>query len=194
MNEKHYPAGSPKGGQFAPKDKSNTDKLREGIKKYSDTPTEDMANFGLSSDKKKMTPAEKIASVHIDFDKDNILPELNESELEKVGAKTSKPVLFKKSTLYRNVDKHNDVQKEDLSNIIGEALYNPIDVFPANNKKSNYYHFAAFVEVRGKAGLKMGLVLLDIDEKKDYFEIGHVYFVGGHGFEDAKKKTIKKLV
>lgn len=38
-------------------------------------------HFGTS----KMTPAEKIASVHIDFSKDNILPELNESELEKVG-------------------------------------------------------------------------------------------------------------
>ena len=34
-----------------------------------------------------MTPAEKIASVHIDFDKDNILHELNEEDLPKIGAK-----------------------------------------------------------------------------------------------------------
>ena len=48
MNEKHYPAGSPKGGQFAPKEESYTEKIRESIKKYSDTPTEDMAAMGVS--------------------------------------------------------------------------------------------------------------------------------------------------
>ena len=42
--------------------------------------------------------------------------------------------------------------------------------------------------------LKMGLVLLDVDNKKDCFEIGHVYFVGGDGYETANKKAIKKLV
>lgn len=55
----------------------------------------DYQQTGLSS-KKKLTPAEKIASVHIDFNKDNILPELNDEDLEKVGSKVNKPVLLKK--------------------------------------------------------------------------------------------------
>jgi len=35
---------------------------------------------------KKKTPAEKIASVNIEAGKDNILPELNECDLSKIGA------------------------------------------------------------------------------------------------------------
>lgn len=38
----------------------------------------------------------------------------------------------------------------------------------------------------------MGLVLLDIDKNKDYFEIGHAYFVDGDGFTKAKNKVQKK--
>ncbi len=39
----------------------------------------------VGGEKKKMTPAEKIASVHIDFEKDNVLPELEETSLRKMG-------------------------------------------------------------------------------------------------------------
>ncbi len=38
----------------------------------------------------------------------------------------------------------------------------------------------------------MGLVLLDIDISKDYFEIGHVYYVNGEGFEKSQNKATKK--
>ena len=141
---------------------------------------------------KKMTPAEKIASVHIDFDRDNLLPELNDSELEKMGVSESKPVLLKKTVIDRNLGKHFDVSKNTIQNIITEALYNPIDVFPANPNNSNYYHFASFVEVEDKSGLKMGLVLLDIDVTKDNFEIGHIYYVDSVGFDKTLKMANKK--
>lgn len=137
----------------------------------------------------KMTPEEKIASVHIDFGKDNVLPELNEDALDKIGLTENKSVLLKSQTIKRNLQKHFDVSDETLQKIITEALYNPVDIYPANPNNPNYYHFAAFIEIEDKSGLKMGLVLLDIDVTKKYFEIGHAYFVDGKGFEKSKNKA-----
>lgn len=150
------------------------------------------AGISTGSGKKKMTPAEKIASVHIDFTKDNILPELNEDTLNKLGVKSNKQVLLKATSIKRNLGKHLDVSEEVMQDIIREALYNPIDVFPANPNNPNYYHLASFVEIQEKDGLKMGLVLLDIDNNKEYFDIGHAYFVDGQGFYNSKKKAQKK--
>lgn len=130
--------------------------------------------------------------IHIDFDKDNILPKLDDMTVEKLGAKESKEVLLKSSVIKRNLGKHFDVSDETMQNIIVETLYNPIDIFPANPDNPNYYHLASFVEVEDKDGLKMGLVLLDIDISKDYFEIGHVYYVNGEGFEKSQNKAKKK--
>lgn len=144
------------------------------------------------SGKKKLTPAEKIASVHIDFTRDNILPELNEDTLDKLGENSNKQVLLKASTIKRNLGRHIDVSESVMQDIICEALYNPIDVFPANPNNPNYYHLASFVEIPRKDGLKMGLVLLDIDKNKEYFDIGHAYFVDGRGFNNSKKKAQKK--
>ena len=90
------------------------DKLATAVKKYSDTPKEDLESMGV---RKKKTAAEKIASVHIDFDKDNILPELNEEDLEKVGAKSNKPVLLKKSIIDRNKLLHDDLTDSDFEKI-----------------------------------------------------------------------------
>lgn len=86
----------------------------------------------------------------------------------------------------------SSLTKTAAQNIIVETLYNPIDIFPANPDNPNYYHLASFVEVEDKDGLKMGLVLLDIDISKDYFEIGHVYYVNGEGFEKSQNKAKKK--
>ena len=132
---------------------------------------------------KQMTPAEKIASVHIDFDRDNILPEFNEAILNKLGTTQNKKVLLKGATIKRNLGKHIDVTQDIMQDIIMQALYDPIDVFPANPNNANYYHMASFVEVPDKNGLKMGLVLLDIGKSKEHFEVGHAYFVDGKGFE-----------
>ncbi len=142
--------------------------------------------------KKKMTPAEKMASIHIDFDRDNILPELNGDTLMKLGVKENKNVLLKGQTIKRNLVKHLNVSEKTMESIITEALYNPIDVFPANPENLNYFHLAAFVEVEDKRGLKMGLVLLDTDVSKTEFEVGHAYYVDSDGFKRALNKTNKK--
>lgn len=142
--------------------------------------------------KREMTPAEKIASVHIDFDRDNILPKLNGDTLMKLGVKENKNVLLKGQTIKRNLGKHLNVSEKTMESIITEALYNPIDVFPANPENLNYFHLAAFVEVEDKRGLKMGLVLLDTDVSKAEFEVGHAYYVDSDGFKRALNKTNKK--
>lgn len=76
-------------------------------------PLEDMGALGVG-EKKKMTPAEKIASVHIDFDRDNILPELNEEDLPKIYVETNKPVLLKKSIIDRNAVEHADLSDSEF--------------------------------------------------------------------------------
>lgn len=139
------------------------------------------------NNKKKMTPAEKIASVHIDFDRDNILPELNESELQKIGVEKNKPILLKKSVIERNRKEHDDITDSDFEEIVKNALYAPSEVFPANKEKP-YYHFAKVIEINSKGKPEIGLVLLDVDNKKDNFEIVHVHFVDINGLKRYKKK------
>ena len=140
---------------------------------------------------KKMTSAEKIASVHIEFGKDNILPELNEDDLEKIGTDKNRPVLLKKEVIDRNRTEHPDVSGDDMRKIIGAALYRPNEIFIANPEKPNYYHYASFVELSEKGRAKMGMTLLDIDARKECFEIVHMHYVGLQGLQRAIKKTIK---
>lgn len=136
---------------------------------------------------KKMTPAEKIASVHIDFTKDNILPELNEVDLDKVGSKVNKPVLLKKNVIDRNNIEHSDLTDSDFESIIKSALYSPSEIFSANKDKP-YYHFAKVIEVNSKGKPEIGLALLDVDENKDNFEVVHAHFIGSKAYARAKKK------
>lgn len=135
----------------------------------------------------KMTPAEKIASAHIDFGKDNILPELNDSELAKVGAKENKPILLKKSVIERNRAEHGDLTDGDFERIVANALYSPSEVFKANKEKP-YYHFAKVIEINSKGKPEIGLALLDVDDKKENFEVVHAHFVDIDGLKRYRKK------
>lgn len=138
------------------------------------------------STKKKMTPAEKIASVHIDFDKDNILPELNDEDLEKVGSKVNKPVLLKKGVIDRNAKRHIDAMP-DTELILKNALYAPSEVFKGNKDKP-YYTFVKAMKISNRNGLdEYGIVLLDVDEKKDDFEIVHWHWVNEDNINKLKK-------
>ena len=134
---------------------------------------------------KKMTPAEKIASVHIDFDKDNILPELNEEDLPKIGAKKNKPVLLKKGVINRNERRHSEVMK-DTEFILKNALYSPSEVFRGNKDKP-YYTFVKPMKVSSRNGLdEYGIALLDVDENKDNFEVVHWHWVNEENIKKIK--------
>lgn len=162
--------------------KQDESELKEELQQELPTP---------KNDTKKLTPAEKIASVHIDFDRDNILPELNEEDLSKVGAKENKPVLLKKDVIDRNFIQHSDLTNEDFQTIISHALYEPSEIFLANDTKP-YYHFAKVIEVSSKNKPKIGLALLDVDDKKDKFEIVHAHFMEIPRFDKMREKAKKK--
>jgi hypothetical protein len=116
-----------------------------------------------------MTPEQKIASVIIVDGNDTILPMLNEGDWQKTGAIQNKPVLVKGSVLERQKLEHNDAVVH-RNQIVGEALYSPDRILPASQEPTkNYHHFAKFIEVRGK----FEAVIIDVDEKKEYFEVVH---------------------
>ena len=134
---------------------------------------------------KKLTPAEKIASVHIDFDRDNILPELNEEDLIKIGSKVNKPVLLKKKIIDRNAIHHKDAMN-DTNKIIGETLYQPSGIFPGKSSK-DYYTFIKPMRISKRNGLdEYGVVLIDVDNKNDNFEIVHWHWVNQDRIKSLK--------
>lgn len=184
FDEKEHPRDND--GKFSEKGgDEKSGKLVEAVRKYSDSPERDLKEMWIG--KKKMTPLEKIESVHIDFDRDNILPELNEKELDLIGAENSKPVLLKKGIIDRNREEHDDITDDDFEKIIANALYTPSEVFAANKNKP-YFHFAKVVEINSIGKPEIGLVLLDVDDKKENFEIVHAHFIRDRSYETIKRK------
>ena len=165
------------------------DKSRElYVKQMNDKSIDELKKeVSVEVNKQPMTAEEKIKSVHIDLDKDNILPELNYDEIKKIGVTKSKLVLLKKDVIDRNFLKHNDLTEEDFVKIISNALYSPSEVFPANQQKP-YFHFAKIMGLSSKGRTKYGLTLLDVEESNDMFEIVHVYYVDDKGYNRAKNK------
>lgn len=136
---------------------------------------------------KKMTPAEKIASVHIETGKDNYLPELNDETLIDIGLENNKQILVKASIIERNLRKHNDIDLEETNNILSQTLYLPNDVFLANNEKP-YYCFVKSLRVSKKNGEEeYGTVIVDVDNQKENFEVVHWHYVKLKGLTKIKK-------
>lgn len=140
-------------------------------------------------DRKKMTPAEKIASVHIDFDKDNILPELDETSLQKMGVSESKPVLVKASLIARNSGKHPEIDPKDVDELIGKTLYEPDEIVHGKNPNKPYYSFLKKSRISEKSGnTEYGTVLLDVSAENKNFEIVHWHWVREQDLKSIKPK------
>ena len=136
---------------------------------------------------KNMSIEEKMSKVKIDFNKDNIFPELNEEDLIKIGIKVNKPVLLKKNIIDRNAIRHSDLSPEDCELIISQALYSKNKkIIPGKYKdKPNYYNFTKEVRISKKDGSDIyGVVLLDVDNTKDNFEIVHWLFISNKGIKN----------
>lgn len=129
----------------------------------------------------KVNIEEKIKSVKIDFNKDNILPELNAEDLEELGVE-SKPVRLKKNIIDLNKYRHPDISSEEAVSLIAQALYSPEYIVPG--KREGAYHF-----ISQSDGKDSPLVLLDIEQNEDgYFDIVHFFKVRERG----KKALIKE--
>jgi len=124
----------------------------------------------------------KIDSVKIDFDKDNTLPGLNQDDLDYLGME-DKPILFKKDTIDRNEKKHPDITRDEYNELIGQGLYNNDTIIREKHDplKPNYYHFVKKMEKSNS------IVLLEMADNKDNYEIVHVQKMG-----DKKVKKLKK--
>jgi hypothetical protein len=125
----------------------------------------------------------KIDSVHIDFGRDNILPELNAKDLAELG-KTSKPVLLKKEILKRNLKRHPEVNKEDYESILSEALY--LSDLKFHGKSSGHNpNYINFVKLKPHNN---SLVLLELAEHKENFEVIHLFRLGDNSLERMQNK------
>ena len=120
----------------------------------------------------------KIGSVNIIFDQDNILPGLNKEDLEELG-KEDKTVILKKSIIDLNLQKHPEVDPNNYNRIIGQALYNSDDRFGGKE-----YHNPDYINFIKYGDKYASLTLIELADKKDNYEIVHI-------FEPRNKKAIK---
>ena len=127
----------------------------------------------------------KIASVKIDFDSDNTLPELNKEDLDELG-KESKPVLLKKSIIEKNFKKHPEVSQSEYNAIVGQSLYNPDGVFPGHDTEPRFN----FVSRTGVD--KSAITLLEMAETKDNYEIINLHWIKNRQRIQKEKMGVKE--
>ena len=123
----------------------------------------------------------KIDSIHIDFEKDNILPELNAEDLTELG-KDSKPVLLKKVIIERNLLRHPEIDKNEYDYLLGQALYNTPAYFAG--LKENYINLVCKINDKDNS-----LVLIEMSENKINFEIIHLIKINDNNLRRMKKRS-----
>lgn len=128
-----------------------------------------------------------IGGVCIRLDRDNTLPGLKKETLEELGKK-DKPILLKKSVIDKNAEHHSEVNKEDYGFILERALYIPELIVPGHKDKP-YFNFVSRVGEKQNA-----VVLLELSEAKDNYEIVNMYFARNSSRRtlENKGKKIKK--
>lgn len=149
-----------------------------------DHPRDDDGKFtsaGRINGSVSQSPQEKKSRVNIDFNKDNVLPKLNDDTIAQLGPDADKPILFKKDTIKRNLARHPEMPPEEYNQAISTALYAPELAGKANPNKP-YYNLIARVGPE-----KNSLVLLDIDCDKTHCEIVHAHYL-----RDKSRNTITK--
>jgi hypothetical protein len=145
-------------------------------------PRDPDGKFGSGGTTSPEERQKKIDSVKIDFNADNTLPELNDEDLAELG-KESKPVVFKKETIERNLREHPEVPKEDYNRILGQALYNSDTRFGGKAyHNQNYVNFAKFGDKYAD------LALVELAEQKECYEIVHVMNPRNTKVEKMKQK------
>lgn len=142
----------------------------------------------MSNQLKKMTPAQKIASVKIEQGKDNYLPPLNQQDLLKIGITQNKPIVVKREIIARNATRHPDVSQCDINQIIAQSLYNPTEIFKGNKEKPYYTFVKPLRLANNKNCYDNAIVLLDIDDNKPNFEVVHWHWMSTESLARAKKR------
>lgn len=95
-------------------------------------------------------------------------------------------MLLKKETLERNKNIHSDISDTEYDYLIGNALYNPKFVFPANLDKPDYFHFIASLGEN-----KNSAAIVELSENKDNYEIVHIQKMRNRGVNRLIKRDKK---
>lgn len=137
---------------------------------------------GNKPDKTKSDADKKIESINIDFNKDNTLPNLNKETLEEYGLE-DKPVLLKKNIIEKNRRHHPEVKDKSAKFIIGNSLYKPTLILPANPEKPDYKNFISKLNDKNNT-----IVCIELSETKDNYEIINYHFITNAGVDRKKRK------
>ncbi|WP_300716744.1 hypothetical protein, partial [uncultured Brachyspira sp.] len=147
-------------------------------------------NNDLSEEEQKREKEiqEKIDKLQsIDWEKDNILPNFTQSLLKEYEFK-DKPILLKANIINRNFnEKHKEVNKEKAIKILGNALYKTDEIFYGREDRPNYYNLIHYTD-DGHSDL----VLVEIEDTKENYEIVHFYSMNKRG-QRKLEKQMKKL-
>lgn len=125
---------------------------------------------------------QKMKAVKIDFQKDNILPEMNREDADYLGIKPL-PFRLSKSVIERQKNKHplTDAKARIL---LACALYNPD--FIGGERKDGRFNFISYLTEE-----RNPLVLVDVKNSPDgYYDIVHYYFLDAK--RNKKKRTEKE--
>ncbi|MEI0747339.1 hypothetical protein [Brachyspira pulli] len=149
--------------------------------KQEDKEKTDKKDSSEEKQKEEKEIKEKIEQLEkIDWTKDNTLPNFPKSLLKEYGFQ-DKPILLKFNVIDRNFnERHKDVDKEKAIKILGNALYKTDEIFYGRVDRPNYYNFIHYTD-DGHSDL----VLVEIEEKKENYEIVHFYRLN--------KKSLKRL-
>jgi hypothetical protein len=119
--------------------------------------------------------------IDIDFNRDNILPKLNKKDLDLIGKKVNKDVIYKKSTIDRNELAHPELSRSEYNKAIKKSLYERKFILTPQKDRLNYHNFVVKLDNKHYSS-----VVLDTDDVKHFFEIVHVL--------KAKPKATKTMI
>ena len=168
-----------KDGKFTKKG-SGEDNKQENKK---ETNNEDSSEEKQKEEKEIKEKIDKVYSS--DLSKACILPEPTTSIQKKYGF-TNKQISLKENIIIKNNNRHNEITEELAKDILSNSLYKPEYILKGNPEKQNYHNFITRI---GED--KNTIVLLDIDETKDYYEIVNYHIIDDDGIFWKKKKDEK---
>ena len=152
-------------GQFAPKGEAEAGNSTEEQKEENDNtePTKEQ-QAEIESKIKQLD--------NIDFTKEATLPNLPSFVLKRYGLE-DKPILLKDYIINKNLRSHKDITLEDTKIIFSHSLYKPEAILKANKDKPAYHNFISRVGEH-----KNTIVLLELSETKENFEIVNFHYLG----------------
>ena len=114
-----------------------------------------------------------------------MLPALPSNVQEALGA-NGKRAIIKKNIFERNAIRHSDITPDQSREILKAALYSP-DLYGQNQKSKKPYNWVV-ISVKSNDGANK-LVLLEINNSKEYIEVIHWHYVDNRGIEKIKRQA-----